>query len=481
MHFSLKMGLGTDSSHTLLQSKSDALNQYSNKSKDVGVRSIQSMKPEIEAWPGEKLFNLDERIKAVRYARKEFDRLDASKDIPREELDKLKRNLRHKNLKFIDQLHLAHQSIYGQSPARQRLIHFWTNHFTVGGSTRTATFTIGDVIQNVIGNGIDGYFSDLAYDVTRHPAMLSYLDNVYSVGKRSERGRKANKKQQVGLNDNLAREVMELHTTSPSIGYNENDIREAAKILSGWGDIFDNPNTIQNFKKARIKDFHEAYFEDKAEPGKKTVLGKEYPHGKEALRLWIDDLAGSEHSARFLTRKLCIHFIADNPTEADLDYVLSAWLDSKGHLPTVHQALLERVVLSTQSKIQWPITWLFTILRSSQANLVQGFDELHTELLEKHGEYRIMSLLPEIGQDFWERRQPDGFSIFGTDWISPEHFERRMRLAAMIHDHGKPGRKADELMDLFDVSNSTRKLVDKGRTSQQRFVLLACCRELMGA
>jgi uncharacterized protein (DUF1800 family) len=481
VHFSLKIGLGTDSSHALLQSKSDALGQYSNKSKDVGVRSIRSMKPEIEAWPAEKLFTLDERIKAVRYARKEYDRLDSSKDIPREELDKLKRNLKRGNIKYVDQLHLAHQSIYGQNPARQRLIHFWINHFTIGGGEKPSNFTIGDVIQNVIGNGIDGYFSDLAYNVTRHPAMLTYLDNVYSVGERSERGRKAGRKGQIGLNDNLAREVMELYTTSPSIGYNENDIREAAKILSGWGDIFDNPNTIQNFKRARIKDFHEAYFKDKAEPGKKIVLGREYPDGKGALRLWIDDLADSDHSARFLTRKLCIHFIADNPTEEDLAYVLSAWLDSKGHLPTVHQALLERVVLSTQSKIQWPITWLFTVLRSSQANLVQGFDELHTEILEMRGEYRIMTLLEEIGQDFWSRRQPDGYSISGSDWISPEHFERRMRLAAMIHDHGRPARKADELMDLFDVSNSTRELVDKGKTSRQRFVLLACCRELMGA
>ena len=481
VHFSLKIGLGTDSSHALLQSKSDALNQYSNKSKDVGVRSIRSMNPDIEAWPTEKQFTLDERIKAVRHDRKEGDRLDGSKDIPRDELDKLNRKLKLSDTSYIDRLHLAHQSIYGPDPARQRLIHFWMNHFTIGGSSRPSQFTMGDVIQNVIGDGIHGHFSDLAYDVTRHPAMLSYLDNVYSVGERSERGREAGRNEQIGLNDNLAREVMELHTTSPSIGYTENDIREAAKILSGWGDIFDNPNTVQNFKRARIKDFHEAYFKDKAEPGKKIVLGKEYPAGKQALRLWIDDLVDSEHSARFLTRKLCINFIADNPTEADLAYVLSAWLDSKGHLPTVHQALLERVVLSTQSKIQWPITWLFTVLRSSQANLVQGFDELHTEILEMRGEFRIKQLLEEIGQDFWSSRQPDGYSIAGSDWISPEHFERRMRLAAMIHDHGKPARRADELMGLFDVSASTRALVDKGTTSQQRFVLLTCCREFMGA
>ena len=481
MHYGLKIGLGTDSSHLFIQSKDDALKQYSSNMSAVGVQTILTTNPKIQNWPKNMLFNLDERIEALRYDRKKDDEIDESTTLSREKKDELKLDLRRRRLNYIDRLHLTHQSIYGKDPARQRLIHFWANHFTIGGAGRPEDFTIGDVIQNVIGRGIDGYFTELAYDVTRHPAMLSYLDNVYSVGERSERARKAKKNQQIGLNDNLAREVMELHVTSPSIGYTENDIREAAKILSGWGDIFDNPKTIRNFKNEQINDFHESYFKSKAEPGKKIVLGKEYPPGKEALRLWIEDLAASEDAAKFLSGKLCIHFIADNPTKTDFDYVLSAWLDSKGHLPTVHNAVLERATLLTQPKIQWPMTWLFSVLRSSQANLVQGIDELHKELMGMRGEYRIETLLEEIGQDFWSKRQPDGYSLFAADWISPEHFERRMRLAAMIHDHGKPLRKSDELIDLFQFSSSTRALIKKGKTSRQRFVLTVCCSEFMGA
>lgn len=479
MHYSLRIGFGTDSTHNQLQGKSDALAQYQSPAAPVGVRSIAAGGM-IEPWPEHMLFDLDARIAATRHHRKRGDELSESQTLSQEEKDAGWRALKLKEHQFFDRLHLAHQSIYGSDPARQRLIHFWANHFTIG-TGGPADFMIGHVIQDVIGNGISGDFADLAYDVTRHPGMLSYLDNVYSVGENSERGRHAGKDQQIGLNDNLAREVMELHTTSPSIGYTEEDIREAAKILSGWGDIFDNPNTISNFTEAGITDFHNAYFDDKAEPGRKNVLGKTYPDGQEALKMLIDDLAASEHTARFLSRKLCVHFIADEPQEADIQAVMAAWLDTGGHLPTVHEVTLERAVLSSQEKYQWPMTWLFTVLRSARANLVQGFDELHGELMNMRGEYRIRALMEEIGQDFWSRRQPDGFSSISADWISPEHFERRMRLAAMIHDHGRPSRRADELMDLFDVSPATRTLVGKGKTSRERFILLTCSREFMGA
>lgn len=480
MHYSLRIGFGTDSSHTGLQTAEDALKQYVAPVPPVGVRSIRTMSPAIEPWPKDMLFDLDQRVAATRHDRKIRDEVDESKSMSREEKDLAKQKLRKSRHHYIDRLHLAHQAIYGADPARQRLIHFWANHFTIGAGG-PADFMIGHVIQEVIGKGIGGHFADMAYDVTRHPGMLSYLDNVYSVGEKSKRAKNVGRNQQVGLNDNLAREVMELHTTSPSIGYTEADIREAAKILSGWGDIFDNPKTIPNFEKAKITDFHEAYFSDKAEPGKKKVLGKTYPAGREALRMLIDDLCASEHTARFLARKLCVHFIADNPAPADINHVASAWLDTAGHLPSVHAAMLERASASNRPKVQWPMTWLFTVLRVSKAHLIQGFDDLHEELLSIQGEYRIRTLMQEIGQDFWSRRQPDGFSSMAADWVSPEHFERRIRLASMIHDHGRPALKADQLMGLFDVSKATRALVDKGKSDRDRFILLTCSKEFMGA
>ena len=127
--------------------------------------------------------------------------------------------------------------------------------------------------------------------------MLTYLDNVFNVGEKSKWARNSKTDEQIGLNDNLARELMELHTTSPSIGYTEEDIRQAAKVLAGWGDIFDE-NKDRKFSKAGIKDFHLAYFKDKAEPGEKVVLGKTYPAGIEALEMLVRP-AASDHTARF--------------------------------------------------------------------------------------------------------------------------------------------------------------------------------------
>jgi len=480
MQFGLRFGFGTDSTHGALQTVDDARQQLLQPSRPVGIRSLKTMSTIIEPWPESMMFDLDTRMAALRHDRKRSDEVDASADMSQKEKDAVRRDLRSRDHRFIDQLHLAHQGIYGSDPVRQRLIHFWFNHFTIGGG-RESNFMNGHVIQHVIGTGIDGRFADLAYDITRHPGMLSYLDNIYNVGEKSQRARKLGKSVQIGLNDNLARELMELHTTSPSIGYTEADIRQAAKILSGWGDIFDNPKTVKNFKDAGITDFHNAYFENKAEPGKKTVLGKTYPAGPEALQLLVEDLAASEHTARHLCHKLCVHFIADNPSSQDVAHLQSVWRDSDGHLPAVHDALLERAAASSQPKFQWPLTWLITVLRMSQANMIQGFDDLHRELLSHGGEYRVEKLYREIGQDFWSQRQPDGYSVLGVDWISPEHFERRMRLAAMIFDHGRPQRRADELMTLLDVSAATRALVDKGSSAKARFILLCCSQEFMGA
>ena len=480
MHFSLRMGFGTGSDHSVLQSHSDARNQYKKRAPLVGIRSISSMAPKVEPWPTNMIHTLEERIKTATYHRKTSEDARENENLTQSEKDAVERELRDLDYENSDKLQLCHQAIYGADPARQRLVHFWLNHFTIG-NIDSNPFTIGHVIHDTIGKGIQGDFASLTYDITRHPGMLSYLDNVYNVGEKSRMARNSKSDEQIGLNDNLARELMELHTTSPSIGYTEEDIRQAAKVLAGWGDIFDGKDMKRKFGKAGIKDFHLAYFKDKAEPGKKVVLGKTYPPGIEALEMLVRDLAASDHTARFLTRKLCTHFIADEPGEDDLKTVYEAWKDSGGDLPTVHLALLDQAMKSQRPKFQWPLTWLFTVLRVSRANLVEGFDDLNKENMGHGGESRIRNLMREIGQDFWSKRQPDGFSLQSADWISPEHFERRMRLAAMIHDHGKPTRLADELMDLFEVSSSTRALVGKGKTSRDRFILLTCCREFMGA
>ena len=139
------------------------------------------MSPVVEPWPEEMLFSLDERVAAARYHRKTEDQTDESTTMSQVEKDEVYRDLRRKAHPYIDRLQLFHQAIYGTDPAKQRLIHFWLNHFTIGRNF-PSDFMIGHVIHDTIATGINGKFADLAYDITRHPGMLIYLDNVHNVG-----------------------------------------------------------------------------------------------------------------------------------------------------------------------------------------------------------------------------------------------------------------------------------------------------------
>ena len=126
----------------------------------------------------------------------------------------------------------------------------------------------------------------------------------------------------------------------------------------------------------------------------------------------------------------------------------------RGDLPAVHRAVIERAFVAQTPKMQWPLTWLFTVLRTSGADLIGGWDDLYRERRVSAGEARCGKLYREIGQDFWSRRQPNGFSLEAVDWISTEHFDRRLRLAFMIGSNPKTD---DRLAKLWIILRSMRR------------------------
>ena len=457
-----------------------AINQLENPAPRVGLRKFRQMTRLPEAWPEKHIYDLKTRIKFARNFRKEEERIEKSSNLSNSEKSKLERqNDKKHRIDFYDRLAFVHQPIYGVDPVRQRFIHFWINHFTVGSTNGTRIY-MGHLYQDVIGNGIGGNFNDLAYNVTRHPGMLTYLDNVYSVGKKSEEARNARKNDQIGLNDNLARELMELHTVSPKAGYTEEDIHNAAKILAGWGHIFNHPNSPKWFRDAGVRDMNDAYFKRRAEPGKKIVMGVEYPSGKKALRLFVDDLSSSEFTIEFLSKKLCIHFISDSPAIEDIQYVADSWRRSNGFLPAVHKAVIERAAKATSPKLQWPLTWALSLARVSGGTLFYGWEDVFNDDPSR-GESRVTTIMEELGQDFWSRRQPDGFSVYGEDWVSSEHMERRILLSSMIFNHGEPDKDFDAMVARVGASKATINLIDQAKSKRDKFILLACSKEMMGA
>ena len=273
---------------------------------------------------------------------------------------------------------------------------------------------------------------------------------------------------------------MELHTTSPSSKYTEKDIREAAKILAGWGLIISNKDSKRYYKDAGITDYQQAYVKYHAEPGNKVVLGKTYKAGKEALSQFVNNLSTMEETIDHISYKLCLHFISDNPKIEDVNYVKSEWIKSKGNLKKIHEAVIHRTFMSEEKKFQWPITWALTVLRISGAHLISGWEDIHSEGRFENKINQFEKISKEFGQSFWEKRQPNGFSLYSSDWISPEHMERRIRFANLVFKYGNPSISIDQLEENLNLSDDTRQMLKLAINENQKFTLLMCSKEMIG-
>ena len=234
-------------------------------------------------------------------------------------------------------------------PFHERLVHFWSNHFAVSADKQPVSALAGLFENEAIRSNLGGKFYDLLVAVEKHPAMIIYLDNQRSSGPNSSLGQHANRRrrdQQFGLNENLAREILELHTLGVDGGYTQQDVTSFAKVIAGWsigGGRGRFPDGVPGTFLFR-NDIHE--------PGKQTILNQTYKdsglrQGEAVLR----DLATDESTAGHLATKLVRHFVADDPPANLVSKITQVFLDSGGDLPTVHAALVE-------SSEAWQSTWL---------------------------------------------------------------------------------------------------------------------------
>ena len=224
--------------------------QLTSNFKSVGVAKRYS---DVEIWPQEYNFSFEDRLRRAGEYDQGKKEIEKSKKLTSAEKKKRVRTLRDQtDVALFDVYKFWNSAIYGDDMVKQRLTHFWTNHFTVGGGGRR-NYIIGDFIYRVIYGNLNASFDELLYKVTTHVGMLDYLDNAESVGERSESARWARRNGKTqGLNDNLARELLELHSVSPERMYTEDDIRNSAKILAGWGANTD--SVIRKFYRERRRD-----------------------------------------------------------------------------------------------------------------------------------------------------------------------------------------------------------------------------------
>ena len=226
-------------------------------------------------------------------------------------------------------------------PFHERLVHFWSNHFAVSADKQPIPALAGLMEIEAVRPHVSGRFVDLLLAVEKHLAMIVYLDNQRSIGPNSRLGKRAARKrpeQEVGLKENLAREILELHTLGVDGGYTQQDVTTFAEVITGW-------SIGGAGERGRFAEGEPGKFEFREvihEPGPKSMLGTRYAQsGLRQGEAVLEDLATHPSTARFVSTKLARHFIADDPPAGVVDAMTTAWLDGGGQLPDVYKAMLD--------------------------------------------------------------------------------------------------------------------------------------------
>jgi uncharacterized protein (DUF1800 family) len=290
-------------------------------------------------------------------------------------------------------------AVASETPLLERLTYFWSNHFTVS-ILRPAIRGFAPAFEReAIRPHVTGRFSDMLLAVARHPAMLLYLDNAISVGPDSQVGRRGGK----GLNENLGRELLELHTLGVDGGYTQADVEALARILTGWSVARLNEPDAGRF---RFRPFVH-------QPGAKLLLGHPYAEAGEGEgQAALLDLAHHPATARHIATKLARHFIADDPPKDSVERIARVFRDSGGDLRQVTAAVVKEDAAWHKpfTKIRTPHELLIGACR------VGGFTPPPEMLVNS---LRTLDQMPFFAPS------PAGWSDTAASWVSPEAVLRR--------------------------------------------------------
>jgi len=337
------------------------------------------------------------------------------------------------------------------TPFAERMVLFWSNHFTVSSASKKNLTTLTPAYEReAIRPHIFGKFEDMLIAVIQHPVMLAYLDNHTSMGPNSRAGLRRRFKTGVetGLNENLAREILELHTLGVNGGYDQKDVIELAKAITGWshGAI-----RLKQDRSAVHGEFEfKKYYH---EPGRKTVMGRSY-RGR-GVKTGVDilkDLARHPSTARFIATKLVRHFIADDPPALAVERLTEVYLKSKGDLADVSKALvkLDAVWAVPAPKVKTHYELMISAYRAS------GLDRFNLEDFSEP--------LQAFAQIPFSAPSPAGWPDKAVEWISPESLMRRVewlrQLSAKMPPDWNPDRFLDDVIGPV-ASEETRTWVSR--------------------
>ena len=315
-------------------------------------------------------------------------------------------------------------AVRSQQPFAERLVRFWSNHFAISVDKRIAAPFAAPMEREAIRPHAFGNFADLLFAVERHPGMLLYLDNAQSIGGDSRmaeyagRRRAAAKPKKRGLNENLARETLELHTLGVDGGYSQADVIELARAITGWSVASPRDNVVSGGDGAFV------FRANAHEPGGRRVLGKSYADDGEAQgRHILSDLAVHPATARHLSFKLARHFVADVPPPALVERMANAYLSSGGELIALYRAMIDddAAWMPDARKFKTPDDFTVSAMRASA--------------LDRDGDIAAsIDLLARMGQPLFQPRSPAGFADTAADWSGPDALFKRVQASQAFAD-----------------------------------------------
>ena len=321
------------------------------------------------------------------------------------------------------------RDVYSERQLNEVMVDFWLNHFNVYiKKSQQAPYYIASYERDAIRPQALGRFENLLLASATSPAMLNYLDNASSVGPRSEfaeRGGGRGKKKASGLNENYGRELMELHTVGVNGGYTQQDVTNAAKVFTGW--------TVGKKRGADVP--AQAEFDpSKHEPGDKVVLGVTIKESgqKEGLQL-LHMLANSPHTARFISTKLAVRFVSDEPPPAMVDRMTSAFMESHGDIRRVLAAMVNSPEFFSAGqyrvKVKTPQDYVVSAVRAAGS---------HVESTAG-----LATAIADLGMPLYGMQTPNGYSMKNAEWNNTAALVSRMNFALALSTNRVAGVSTD--------------------------------------
>jgi uncharacterized protein (DUF1800 family) len=351
------------------------------------------------------------------------------------------------------------RAVYSNRQLAEELDDFWFNHFNIYHDKGADRFLIPSFEREAIQPHVLGRFRNLLEATAKSPAMLFYLDNFESVRPDLDAKAPQNKVKR-GLNENYARELMELHTLGVNGGYTQKDVIEVARCFTGWG--------IQAPQKGG--DF---FFNDKVhDKGEKVVLGHVIPAGGgiEDGDKVLDILASNPATAKFISRELAQRFVSDTPPQPLVDRMAQTFLTKHGDIREVMRIMLASKEFWSEgayrAKVKTPFDMVVSAVRALDANIDNAFG--------------LANQVGNLGEPLYRKQEPTGYSNMNAEWVSSSALLARMNFALSLAQNKIPGVTVDtarfgqdgaaeiaQSLLLRDVSPQTRATIENALKEQQ--------------